>query len=116
MTAVEGDSQAALVSPAARWPLQRRGPRTVAASGRLGTVARHQPPQTDLPSSESVHRLESVRESLTGRRGLETPTGRSRSRVAMWLRSIGLVVSPARRWRPVRMCSEPGRFCWAALT
>ena len=47
----------------------------VAASGQLGTVARHQPPQTDIPSSQSMHRLESVEESLTGRRGLETPRG-----------------------------------------
>ena len=47
----------------------------VAASGQLGTVARHQPPQTDIPSSQSMHRLESVEESLTGRRGLETPGG-----------------------------------------
>ena len=51
------------------------GPRTVAASGQLGTVARHQPPQTDIPSPQSVHRLEPIEESLTGRRGLETPRG-----------------------------------------
>jgi len=42
------------------------GPRMVAASGPLGTVARHQPSQTDIPSSQSMHGRESVEESLAG--------------------------------------------------
>jgi hypothetical protein len=86
----------------------------IAASGQLGSVARDQTPQRDIPSSQCLHSLEPFQESLNGRRSLKTLRG-SKS-VAMWLRSIGLVVSPVRRWRPVRMCSEPGMFCWAALT
>ncbi len=47
----------------------------VAASGQLGSVARHQTPQSDIPSSQSLHHLEPFEESLTGRSSLETPRG-----------------------------------------
>ena len=47
----------------------------VAASGQLGSVARHQTAQSDIPSSQGLHRLEPFEESLTGRRGLKTPRG-----------------------------------------
>ena len=47
----------------------------VAASGQLGSVARHQRPQSDIPSSQGLHRLEPFKESLTGRPGLKTPRG-----------------------------------------
>ena len=47
----------------------------VAASGQLESVARHHTPQSDIPSSQGLHRLESFQESLTGRRGLKTPRG-----------------------------------------
>jgi hypothetical protein len=51
------------------------GARMVAASGQLGSVARHQTPQSDIPASQGLHRLESFQESLTGRRSLKTPSG-----------------------------------------
>jgi len=44
-------------------------------SSQLGSVARPQTPQSDIPSSQGVHRLEPFEESLTGRRGLKTPRG-----------------------------------------
>jgi hypothetical protein len=47
----------------------------VAVSSQLGSVARHQTPQSDIPPSQSLHRLESFEESLTGRRSLKTPRG-----------------------------------------
>ena len=42
---------------------------------KLGSVARHQTPQSDIPSSQGLHRLEPFEESLTGRRSLKTPRG-----------------------------------------
>jgi hypothetical protein len=47
----------------------------VAASGQLGSVAGHQTPQGEIPSSQGLHRLEPFEESLTSRRGLKTPGG-----------------------------------------
>ena len=47
----------------------------VAASGQLGSVARHQIPQSDIPSLQGLHRLEPFQESLTGRHSLKTPRG-----------------------------------------
>ena len=45
----------------------------VAASGQMGSVARHQTAQSDIPSSQGLHYLEPFEESLTGRRGLKIP-------------------------------------------
>jgi hypothetical protein len=64
-----------LFSPAARVNGSGDGARMVAASGQLGSVARHQTPQSDIPASQGLHRLESFQESLTGRRSLKTPSG-----------------------------------------
>ena len=47
----------------------------VAASGQLGSVSGHQTSQSNIPSSQGLHRLEPFEESLTGRRGLKTPRG-----------------------------------------
>jgi hypothetical protein len=70
------DSQAAF-SSVARVTMAAATARTVAASGQLGPVARHQTPQSDIPSSQGVHRLEPFEESLTGRRSPKTPRGES---------------------------------------
>ena len=47
----------------------------VAASGQMGSVARHQTAQCDVPPSLGLQRLEPFEESLTGRCGLKTPGG-----------------------------------------
>ena len=47
----------------------------VAASGQLGSLARHQAAQSDIPSPQGLHRLEPFEESLTGRSGLKAPRG-----------------------------------------
>jgi hypothetical protein len=40
---------------------------------------------------------------------------RRRSRAATWLRSIGFVVSPCARCRPVRTCLVSGNTAWMAV-
>jgi hypothetical protein len=58
----------------------------VAASGQLGSAARHQTPQSDIPSSQGLHRLEPLEEWLTGRRSLQTPRGSTCRAESWWLR------------------------------
>ena len=41
----------------------------------MGSVARHQTAQRDIPSSQGLHRLEPLEESLTARRSLKPPRG-----------------------------------------
>ena len=81
----------------------------------MGSVARHQTAQCDVPPSQGLQRLEPFEESLTGRCGLKTPRGSksiARRYVAALDRFGGLA---GQTMEPVRMCSEPGKFCWAAL-
>ena len=87
----------------------------VAASGQLGSVARHQTAQNDIPSSQGLHRLEPFEEWLTGRRGLKTPRA-SKSIAGRDVAALDRFGGLAGQTKaPVRMCRGAGRFCWAAL-